>query len=58
MRFPLSFQGKYEDANPLYERAAAINEAVLGPEHPIVATDLNNRAGLLKEQVRVRFSER
>ncbi|CAN0005428.1 unnamed protein product [Ectocarpus sp. 6 AP-2014] len=43
-------QGKYTEAEPLYEQAAAINVAVLGPEHPRVATDLNNRAGLLRAQ--------
>ncbi|CAM9223743.1 unnamed protein product, partial [Hapterophycus canaliculatus] len=43
-------EGKYEDADPLYKQAAAINEAVLGLEHPRVASDLNNRALLLKAQ--------
>ncbi|CAM9895530.1 unnamed protein product, partial [Ectocarpus sp. 12 AP-2014] len=27
-------RGKYTEAEPLYKRAAAINEAVLGPENP------------------------
>ena len=46
------FQGKYDEAEPLYERSQAIWEEVLGPEHPDVATSLHNRAGLLEAQVR------
>ena len=46
------FQGKYDEAEPLYERSQAIREKVLGPEHPDVATSLHDRAGLLKAQVR------
>ena len=45
-------QGKYEQAEPLYERSQAICEKALGPDHPDVAMVLNNRAGLLKSQVR------
>ena len=44
-------QGKYDEAKPLYERAIAIDEKALGPDHPGVATDLNNLAGLLSFQV-------
>lgn len=44
-------QGKHSDAEPLYERSQAIRENVLGPEHPEVATSLNNRANLLAKQV-------
>ncbi|CAM9647109.1 unnamed protein product [Laminaria digitata] len=43
-------QGKYAEAEPLYERSHAILEKVLGPEHPGVAVSLNNRAELLREQ--------
>ncbi|CAN0584015.1 unnamed protein product, partial [Ectocarpus sp. 12 AP-2014] len=43
-------QGKYAEAEPWYERATEIWEKVLGPEHPLVATTLNNRAGLLMSQ--------
>ncbi|CAN0382120.1 unnamed protein product [Ectocarpus sp. 8 AP-2014] len=46
--FLFDIQGKYAEAEPLYERLQAIQEKVLGPEHPDVATSLNNRAGLLK----------
>ena len=34
-----------ERALPLYERALAISEKALGPDHPHVATSLNNLAG-------------
>ena len=39
-------QGKYEQAESLYERALAIREQQLGPEHPDTATSLNNLAVL------------
>ncbi len=39
-------QGKYTEAEPLYQRALAIWEKALGPEHPNVATSLNNLASL------------
>ena len=45
-------QGKYDEAEPLYVRAMAIDEKVYGPDHPEVARDLNNRAELLQQQVR------
>lgn len=45
-------QGKYAEAEPLYARCQAIDEKVHGPEHPSLATTLNNRAGLLYRQVR------
>lgn len=46
------FQGKYEKAETLYVRALAIWEKAYGPDHPVVATDLNNWALLLVSQVR------
>ena len=49
---PLMCQGKFTEAEPLYGRATEIWETALGPEHPNVATALNNRAGLLESQVR------
>ena len=48
------FQGKYDQAEPLYKRSLAIDEKVYGPDHPEVATDLNNWAGLLEAQVRAK----
>ena len=44
-------QGKYDEAKPLYERANSIWEESLGPDHPQVATGLNNLAELLRAQV-------
>ena len=45
-------QGRYAEAEPLYQRALAIREKVLGPEHPHVATSLENYAALLKKMGR------
>ncbi len=47
-------QGKYEQAEPLYQRAIAIDEQVLGPEHPTTKTIRENHAKLLKEMKRKR----
>src|SRR5207248_6642169 len=33
-----NMQGKYDEAEPLYQRALAIREKVLGPDHPDTAT--------------------
>ena len=43
-------QGKYAEAEPLYQRSLAIREKVLGAEHPQVATGLNNLALLYDNQ--------
>ena len=43
-------QGKYAEAEPLYQRALAFAEKVLGPEHPSTAASLNNLAGLYRDQ--------
>ena len=48
----ISCQGEYAKAGELYERCQAIQEKVLGPEHPSLATTLGNRAVLLQAQVR------
>ncbi|CAM9767971.1 unnamed protein product, partial [Hapterophycus canaliculatus] len=45
-------QGKYAEAEPLYEQSRAKPEKVLGPEHLDVASLLYNRARLLRAQVR------
>jgi tetratricopeptide (TPR) repeat protein len=49
--------GRYAEAEPLYERAIAIDETALGPEHPQLATDLNNLAGLYQETGRYAEAE-
>ena len=41
-------QGKLEQAEEPQRRALAIDEKALGPDHPDVARDLNNLAGLLQ----------
>ncbi len=51
-------QGRYAEAEPLYKRALAIKEKVLGPEHPEVATSLNNLGLLLNYSVLLRATER
>jgi tetratricopeptide (TPR) repeat protein len=38
--------GRYQEALPLQQRALEIHERALGPEHPGIATSLNNLAGL------------
>ena len=43
-------QGRYSEAESLFQRSLAIWEKVLGPEHPDVATSLNNYAQLLRRQ--------
>ena len=50
-------QGRYEKAEPLYQRALEIREAQLGPEHPDVATSLNNLAELYRLQGRYEEAE-
>ena len=46
----LQARAQFVDAKPYYERALAIREAVLGPEHPDTATSLNNLGYLLQAQ--------
>ncbi len=41
-------QGLYAQAEPLYRRALVIREKALGPDHPDVATSLENLAGLYR----------
>jgi tetratricopeptide (TPR) repeat protein len=43
-------RGEYARARPYSERALAIWEKALGPEHPSTATSLNNLAGLYQSQ--------
>ena len=45
-------QGRHAKAKPLYERALAILEKALGPEHPQVAISLENYASLLRNMGR------
>jgi tetratricopeptide (TPR) repeat protein len=45
----LDERARYDEAAPLYQRALAIGERALGPEHPNVATVLENYAVLLRK---------
>jgi tetratricopeptide (TPR) repeat protein len=45
-------QGRYSEAIPLAQRTLAIVEKALGPDHPNVATALNNLADLYRAQGR------
>jgi tetratricopeptide (TPR) repeat protein len=46
----LNERARYVEAEPLYQRALAICEQQLGPDHPDTATSLNNLAGLYQDQ--------
>jgi Tetratricopeptide repeat len=39
-------QGKYEEAEPLYQHTLVIRERVLGPDHPDTVTTRENYASL------------
>jgi hypothetical protein len=45
-------QGKYAEAEPLYQRSLVIWEKALGPEHPDMATILEKYAAMLRETER------
>jgi tetratricopeptide (TPR) repeat protein len=47
MAMLLTEMGRFSEARPLHERALAIDEKALGPEHPITATTQSNLAMLL-----------
>lgn len=42
-------EGKYSDAESLYQRALVIREKALGPEHPDLATSFESYAALLRD---------
>ena len=44
-------QGTFAEAERLYQRCQAIEEKVLGPEHPDLASTLHDRANVLRSQV-------
>lgn len=49
--------GQYTQAEPLYQRALTIGERILGDEHLLVATALNNLATIYKQQERYAEAE-
>jgi tetratricopeptide (TPR) repeat protein/CHAT domain-containing protein len=50
-------EGKYSEAIPLAQRALAMREKALGPDHPDVAVSLNNLATLYNAQDRYAEAE-
>ena len=50
-------QGRHAEAEPLYKHALAIDEKILGPDHPNFSRDLNNLAELYRAQGRYAKSE-
>ena len=50
-------QGQYAKAEPLYQRALAIWEKALGPEHPELLKSLENYAVLLRDIGRPKEAE-
>jgi CHAT domain-containing protein/Tfp pilus assembly protein PilF len=50
-------QGRYAEAEPLYKRALAISEKALGPDHPDVASSLDNLAEMYVHQGRCAEAE-
>ncbi len=53
----LDDRARYREAEPLYRRALAIREQVLGPEHPTTAMSLYSLAGLCQAQGRFEEAE-
>ena len=53
----LYHRAAYTEAEPLYQQAQAIQEKVLGPNHPDLATTLNNLARLYAAQGRYTEAE-
>ena len=50
-------QGKYKEAEPLYQQALALRQKLLGDDHPDVATSLNNLASLYYSQGKYKEAE-
>ena len=53
----LDDRARYREAEPLYQRALAIREQQLGPEHPDTAQSLNNLAELYRAQGKYELAE-
>jgi hypothetical protein len=53
----LKATNRLKEAEPLMRRALAVDEKSYGPEHPDVARDLNNLAGLLQVTNRLQEAE-
>lgn len=53
----LHYHARYIEAESLYQRALAMREQPLGPQHPHVALSLNSLAALYREQGRYAAAE-
>ena len=53
----LDTQGKYEIAEPLYQKSLAIWNKILGDKHPNIAFCLNNLAGIYDMQGKYQQAE-
>ncbi|CAN0519467.1 unnamed protein product, partial [Scytosiphon promiscuus] len=51
-QLPVVYQGKYAEAEPLYDQSLLIFEKVYGPAHSDVAIALSSRAAVLTTLVR------
>jgi tetratricopeptide (TPR) repeat protein len=51
-------QGRYGEAEPLYQRALAIREKALGPDHPSTVLSVRNYALFLRERGRAAEAEK
>ena len=50
-------QGRYSEAEPLYQQALELYKRLLGEEHPYVASSLHNLAALYDNQGRYSEAE-
>ncbi|RDW73410.1 hypothetical protein BP6252_07317 [Coleophoma cylindrospora] len=50
LAFVLQYQGKYDEAEPIYRQTLQLEEKILGQEHPDTLTSRHNLAGLLESQ--------
>jgi tetratricopeptide (TPR) repeat protein len=51
------YLGRYQEAEPLFQRALAISEKALPPDHPDTGITLENYASLLRELNRPREAQ-
>jgi tetratricopeptide (TPR) repeat protein len=51
-------QGRYAEAEPLYQRALAICEKTLGPDHPSTVLSVRNYAIFLRHRGRAAEAEK
>ncbi len=54
----LKGRARCAEAEPLHQRALAIYEKALGPDHPLTAIDVRNYAGFLRQRGRAAEAEK